>query len=332
MLSSLANTPLLEVRDLTVRFESTAAFDVVRHISFRLQSGKTLCLAGESGSGKSMTALAILGLIPELGRISTGSIKLCGTELTNLSEPDLRQMRGDRIAMIFQEPMTALNPVLRVGNQVAEPLIQHRKISHNEALDQVKELFHLVGLPDPVARMKEYPHQMSGGMRQRAMIAMALACDPDVLLADEPTTALDVTIQGQILDLLKKLTKERGMGMILITHDLGVVAEMADEVAVMYAGMLVEQAAATDFFDHPLHPYAQGLMRSAPTLESLRKGKKPPRLETIPGVVPKPYALPKGCPFRPRCRNAFAKCLDFPQQRVFADIHADHSVCCWLEK
>lgn len=316
--------PLLEVRHLTVRFAATAGFfDVVRRVSFTLQAGQTLCLVGESGSGKTMTALALLGLVPEPGRVVEGSILFSGNELTALSEAGMRQIRGAGMGMIFQEPMTALNPVLRVGEQVAEPLVRHWKISWREALERAEELFNQVGIPAPASRLREYPHQLSGGLRQRVMIAMALACNPAVLLADEPTTALDVTIQGQILALLGQLTSERGMGLVLITHDLGVVAETADMVGVMYAGEIVEFAPARELFALPLHPYTRGLMRSAPTLESLTPGSVSAaagsgcrRLEAIPGTVVQPWALPAGCPFRPRCADAHERCLTPPPDIV----------------
>ena len=237
LVSSPAAPPLLDVRDLVVRFDAmTGGFDVVRHVSFSLEAGRTLCLVGESGSGKSMTALALLRLIPPPGRIAGGSVLLAGEDLATLGEAEMRRIRGGRVGMIFQEPMTSLNPVLRVGDQAAEPLIWHWKLPRRQALERVEDLFRQVGIPAPRARLREYPHQLSGGMRQRVMIAMALACEPAVLLADEPTTALDVTIQGQILALLKRLSAERGLGLVLITHDLGVVAETADEVCVMYAG------------------------------------------------------------------------------------------------
>lgn len=320
---NFSNNTLLSVEDLTVSFpDQSGFFDVVRHISFSLNAGQKLCLVGESGCGKSMTALALLRLVPKPGK-SSGSIQLKGIELNSLRESEMRHIRGKQIGMIFQEPMTSLNPVLTIGEQVAEPLVQHDKMPHREALEKAEYLFHQVGLPDPCKRIKEYPHQLSGGMRQRVMIAMALACDPLLLLADEPTTALDVTIQGQILDLLDKVTAERGMGLILITHDLGVVAETADEVAVMYAGALVEQAKTADLFANPLHPYTQGLIRSAPTMKL--RGRSA-RLETIQGIVPSPNALPTGCAFRPRCPNTQKHCITPPPTIVIDD----HSVSCWL--
>ena len=339
-------TPLLEVRDLTVRFDAAdTVIDVVRGVSFSLCPGRTLCLVGESGSGKSMTALALLGLVPDPGRVAEGSVRLQGKELTALSESAMREVRGAKIGIIFQEPMTSLNPVLRVGDQVAEPLIQHLGLPRKAALARAEELFRLVGIPAPGARLREYPHQLSGGMRQRVMIAMALACEPAVLLADEPTTALDVTIQGQILNLLKELTAKRGMGLVLITHDLGVVAETADEVGVMYAGSLVEQAATSALFSNPLHPYTQGLMRSAPAMErfsacSETKGKpenaattspwRDARLDAIPGTVPPPGKLPEGCPFRPRCRDAHERCLTPPPEIVADTGGGTRRVRCWL--
>lgn len=328
--------PLLDVRELTVCFDDAAGgFDVVRQVSFSLNAGQTLCLVGESGSGKSMTALALLRLVPPPGRISSGSVLLGGENLAALSETEMRRVRGGRVGMIFQEPMTSLNPVLRVGDQAAEPLAWHWKLPRRQALDRVEDLFRQVGIPAPRTRLREYPHQLSGGMRQRVMIAMALACEPVLLLADEPTTALDVTIQGQILALLKRLSAERGMGLVLITHDLGVVAQTADEVCVMYAGAIVERASAADLFARPLHPYTEGLMRCAPDLnildDSVDPGASPrPRLDAIPGAPPPPDALPEGCAFRPRCRSAHDRCLVSPPEVTARGRHGPRRVRCWL--
>ncbi len=337
LVSSPAAPPLLDVRDLVVRFDAmTGGFDVVRHVSFSLEAGRTLCLVGESGSGKSMTALALLRLIPPPGRIAGGSVLLAGEDLATLGEAEMRRIRGGRVGMIFQEPMTSLNPVLRVGDQAAEPLIWHWKLPRRQALERVEDLFRQVGIPAPRARLREYPHQLSGGMRQRVMIAMALACEPAVLLADEPTTALDVTIQGQILALLKRLSAERGLGLVLITHDLGVVAETADEVCVMYAGGIVERASAADLFARPLHPYTEGLMRCAPALDDPGKsdatenGTPRVRLDAIPGAPPSADALPDGCPFRPRCRSAHERCLDPPPDVTIQGGRGPRRVRCWL--
>jgi peptide/nickel transport system ATP-binding protein len=311
---------LLDVRNLTVAFGPHA---VVRGLGFSLEPGHTLCLVGESGSGKSMTALSILRLVPEPGRIAGGDVRFAGEELLRLDESAMCRIRGRRIAMIFQEPMTSLNPVLRVGEQVAEPLMVHEGVSAREALRRAAELLDTVGMPAAVRRLRDYPHQLSGGMRQRAMIAMALSCKPGLLLADEPTTALDVTIQGQILRLLKKLSREQDMGLLLITHDFGVVAEMADDVGVMYAGMLLERAPAEIFFARTLHPYAEGLKECAPTMDN----RNVRRLPVIAGAVPSPAALPVGCSFQPRCTRAFPRCEEMPP---LLEAESRHQVRCWL--
>ncbi|MBR3880476.1 MAG: ABC transporter ATP-binding protein, partial [Mailhella sp.] len=253
--------PLLDIQNLHVSFGGVS---VVRDLDLTLHKGRTTCLVGESGSGKSMTAFSIMRLVPEPGRITATSMLFDGEDLLKLPEKAMRAHRGRDISMIFQEPMTSLNPVLRIGQQLAEPLEIHEGLSHRDALDRAVELMGLVGIPDPARRLNDWPHQFSGGMRQRVMIAMALACSPRLLLADEPTTALDITIQGQILRLLTRLARERDMSVLLITHDLGVVAEAADDVAVMYAGELVERAPVKEFFERPLHPYSQGLMACAP--------------------------------------------------------------------
>ncbi|WP_294555974.1 ABC transporter ATP-binding protein [uncultured Mailhella sp.] len=311
--------PLLDVQHLTVSFGNVP---VVRDLSFRLFKGRTLCLVGESGSGKSMTAFSLMRLVPEPGRIVSGSLLFAGEDLLKLDEKAMRGRRGRDISMIFQEPMTSLNPVLRIGGQIAEPLEIHQKLSHREALEKAAELMALVGIPDPHRRLSDYPHQFSGGMRQRVMIAMALACSPKLLLADEPTTALDITIQGQILRLLGRLARERDMGVLLITHDLGVVAEAADDVAVMYAGELVEQAPVNAFFERPLHPYSEGLMACAPLVGNHDSS----RLPSIPGMVPLPSELPEGCAFRPRCPHASPECLTTPPLQSMGE---GHLVRCW---
>lgn len=315
--------PLLDVQHLTVSFGNVP---VVRDLSFRLFKGRTLCLVGESGSGKSMTAFSLMRLVPEPGRIVSGSLLFAGEDLLKLDEKAMRGRRGRDISMIFQEPMTSLNPVLRIGGQIAEPLEIHQKLSHREALEKAAELMALVGIPDPHRRLSDYPHQFSGGMRQRVMIAMALACSPKLLLADEPTTALDITIQGQILRLLGRLARERDMGVLLITHDLGVVAEMADEVGVMYAGRIVERAPVRALFAEPRHPYTWGLIRSAPTLDTPPSAK----LDAIPGTVPSPGDLPQGCPFRPRCPEAHERCFKTPPVIESAGADGAREVCCWL--
>lgn len=311
--------PLLDVQHLTVSFGSVP---VVRDISFQMFSGRTLCLVGESGSGKSMTAFSIMRLLPGSGHISSGSLLFAGEDLLKLDEKAMRGRRGRDISMIFQEPMTSLNPVLRIGKQLAEPLEIHEGLHGHAAEERAAELMELVGIPDPRRRLNDYPHQFSGGMRQRVMIAMALACSPRLLLADEPTTALDITIQGQILRLLGRLAKERNMGVLLITHDLGVVAEAADDVAVMYAGELMEQAPVTAFFENPLHPYSRGLMACAPLIGNHDRE----RLPSIPGMVPLPSELPEGCSFRPRCPLATEKCRQRPP---LLPVKEHHLVRCW---
>jgi peptide/nickel transport system ATP-binding protein len=312
------------VESLTVRFERDAGgIDVVRDIGFALNKGETLCLVGESGCGKSMTALSLLRLTPPGSRIS-GRIVLNGLELTALPEEAMRRVRGRQCAMIFQEPMTSLNPVLRLGDQIAEPLIEHCGATRAQAREQALKALREVGMPAAEQRLRDYPHQLSGGMRQRVMIAMALICDPGLLLADEPTTALDVTIQGQILALLHERTGARGMGLILITHDLSVVAEAADAVCVMYAGKIVEQAPVALLFGKPLHPYTVGLMGAVPA----RRSGRGTRLTTIPGVVPAPGALPPGCAFAPRCNRAMPVCAR--EQPPLSLPVPGHAVQCWL--
>ena len=309
---------LLDIRNLSVSF---GGVPVVRGLDLRLEKGRTTCLVGESGSGKSMTAFSIMRLVPEPGRIEASALLFDGEDLLRLPEKAMRARRGRDISMIFQEPMTSLNPVLRIGRQIAEPLELHQGLTRKEALDKAVELMALVGIPDAANRLNDWPHQFSGGMRQRVMIAMALACSPRLLLADEPTTALDITIQGQILRLLNRLARERDMAVLLITHDLGVVAEAADDVAVMYAGELVEQAPVRDFFERPLHPYSQGLMACAPLLGNHAAR----RLPSIPGMVPLPSELPEGCAFAPRCPLAEAACR---QKQALREAAPGHMVRC----
>ena len=310
---------LLDIKGLSVSFSGVP---VVRGLDLRLEKGRTMCLVGESGSGKSMTAFSIMRLVPEPGRIEAEAMLFDGDDLLTLPEKTMRSRRGRDISMIFQEPMTSLNPVLRIGRQIAEPLETHQKLSRREALEKAVELMTLVGIPDAAKRVNDWPHQFSGGMRQRVMIAMALACSPRLLLADEPTTALDITIQGQILRLLNRLARERDMAVLLITHDLGVVAEAADDVAVMYAGELVEQAPAQDFFARPLHPYSQGLMACAPLVGN----HEAIRLPSIPGMVPLPSNLPEGCAFGPRCPHFEEKCRRNQELREASNRHL---VRCW---
>jgi peptide/nickel transport system ATP-binding protein len=299
---------LLEVRNLQTHFPTRAGLvRAVDGVSFHLDRGELLGLVGESGCGKSMTALSVMRLIAPPGQIVNGEILFDGKDLLKLSESEMRQMRGDDIAMIFQDPMTSLNPVFTVGEQIAEALRLHRKLSRGEARKATIEAMREVAIPDPVRRVDDYPHQLSGGMRQRVMIAMALACNPKLLIADEPTTALDVTIQAQILELLDELRKQRELAVLLITHDLGVVAEVADRVAVMYTGRIVEESPVDELFARPKHPYTEGLLRSVPrlTVADLNKNE---RLETIEGVVPRPTDLPPGCHFAPRCRHRMPRC------------------------
>jgi oligopeptide/dipeptide ABC transporter ATP-binding protein len=299
---------LLEVQDLETTFAlDGGAARAVDGVSFDVDSGRVLGLVGESGCGKTMTALSLMRLVPPPGHVTGGKVRLAGRDLLLLPERDMRRVRGTGIAMIFQEPMTSLNPVLAVGAQVAEGLRVHRGLGRRAAHARAAELLAEVGIADPAGRAGDYPHQLSGGMRQRVMIAMAIACEPRVLVADEPTTALDVTIQAGILDLLRALRERRGMALLLITHDLGVVAEQADDVAVMYGGRIVEQGSVLDVFDRPLHPYTQALFRSMPGVGGRRL-----RLETIPGQVPDLGRLPDGCAFQDRCPARIPACADAP--------------------
>jgi peptide/nickel transport system ATP-binding protein/oligopeptide transport system ATP-binding protein len=301
---------LLEVKNLQTHFPTRAGLvKAVDDVSFTIEEGELLGLVGESGSVKSITALSILGLIYPPGKIAGGSIKFKDEELTTASEDRMREIRGNDIAMIFQDPMTSLNPVFTVGEQIAEALRLHRKMSHKEARAAAIDAMREVAIPDPARRINDYPHQLSGGMRQRVMIAMALACNPKLLIADEPTTALDVTIQAQILELLNELRKQRELAVLLITHDLGVVAEVADRVAVMYTGRIVEESPVDELFARPKHPYTEGLLRSVPKLTSDDVIKKE-RLETIEGVVPSPTDLPPGCHFAPRCPHRMPRCME----------------------
>lgn len=317
-----AASPILEVRDLRTSFHTREGEGrAVDGVSFHLDRGETLGLVGESGCGKSVTALSILGLVAPPGRIGGGQILLSGRDLLTLPEKDMRQVRGDEVAMVFQEPMSSLNPVLTCGRQIEEAVRLHQGGSRQEAKARAIEMMHLVGIPAPEQRVDDYPHQLSGGMRQRVMIAIALSCSPDVLIADEPTTALDVTIQAQILELLEKLQAEFHMAILLITHDLGVVAEVADRVAVMYAGQIVETATTKDLFASPRHPYTRGLLRSIPHLDGRQE-----RLEVIPGRVPEATSLPFGCRFHPRCSLAESACEATDQS--LEECGVDHEVRC----
>ena len=314
---------LLEIRGLRVHFDTDdGVVQALDGVDICVMPGETVCLVGESGCGKSVTGHAVLGLTPRNGRIVGGSIEFAGIDLLRLGESALNRIRGREIAMIFQDPMSSLNPVHTVGAQLAEILLLHRKMSRDDARREARRLLDTVGIPEPEARLKEYPHQLSGGMSQRVMIAMALACRPKLLIADEPTTALDVTIQAQILDLLRQLQAEIGMSVLLITHDLGVVAEMAHSVSVMYCGRIVESAAAGDLFGRPAHPYTQGLLHSIPRVD-----RDMGALEPIAGSVPSPFELPPGCSFAPRCPRASARCgAGFPPLETRPD---GHSVACY---
>jgi len=328
--------PLLVVRDLETQFHTDRGVArAVDRVSFSLDAGRTLAVVGESGCGKSVTALSILGLVPQPpGRIAGGEIWLEGVNLLKLSERELRDLRGNRVSMIFQEPMTSLNPVLRVGDQISEVVRAHRKVSKGEARARAVEMLQLVGIPSPETRVSDYPHQMSGGMRQRVMIAMALALSPRLLIADEPTTALDVTIQAQILELIDDLREKTGTAVLLITHDLGVVAETAHDVVVMYAGRVVEEAPVDALFSQPLQPYTRGLMGSVPRDEAgPGNGEGGPgaargRLQAIPGLVPSLLALPLGCKFHNRCPHAFDRCR--AEEPPLATPTGGHPVRCWL--
>jgi oligopeptide transport system ATP-binding protein len=325
MSSSVA--PLLEVKNLTTHFFTDAGIvKAVDGVSFTVQAGETLAIVGESGSGKSITALSILGLIPNPpGEIIDGEILFEGRDLLELDDDEVREVRGNKIAMIFQEPMTSLNPVLTVGEQVAEPIEVHKNLPRESAMARCIELLAKVQISDGENRARAYPHQFSGGMRQRVMIAMALSCSPKLIISDEPTTALDVTVQAQVLELLKELTHEQGAAQILITHDLGVVARYANHVNVMYAGRIVESGDAISIYDDPRHPYTIGLMASIPSLDDDVKEKLIP----IEGQPPNLAQLPPGCPFRPRCRYAIDKCAE--QRPELVEVGAEHSMACWID-
>jgi oligopeptide transport system ATP-binding protein len=319
--------PLLSVRNLVTRFRtSRGTITAVNKVSFDVAAGETVAIVGESGSGKSVTALSILRLIPDPpGHIESGEIFFNGKDLLKMDDAEVRAVRGDRIAMIFQEPMSSLNPSLTVGLQVGEPINLHRKATWSVALEKARDLLNLVRMSDTASRVSAYPHQFSGGMRQRAMIAMALACEPQLIIADEPTTALDVTVQAQILDLLKDLADRNGSALLLITHDLGVVARYADRVVVMYAGRVVESASATELYARPRHPYTRGLMASVPRLD----GDTGMRLVPIEGQPPDLASIPSGCAFAPRCRQANDACRNAPP--VLREIDQGHHVACILD-
>lgn len=318
---------LLSVKDLRTNFRTAdGELSAVRGISFDLDKGETLCIVGESGCGKSITSLSLMGLLPSNGYISKeSSIDFKGTDLSNLTKEQLRSIRGRDISMIFQEPMTALNPVLTIGYQLREPIMLHQQLSKQKAHAKGIELLKQVGIPYPEKRMKQYPHELSGGMRQRVMIAIALSCRPQLLIADEPTTALDVTIQAQILDLMDDLKKQLGMGVIMVTHDMGVVAEIADRVMVMYAGEKVEEGDVESIFTNPQHPYTKGLLNSVPDIDDPSF-----ELEAIPGSLPNLNEEISGCRFHPRCPFATDKCKTASPKEY--ELHSAHRVRCWLQE
>lgn len=317
---------LLQVDNLVTQFRTAEGkVSAVRGISFSVNKGETLCIVGESGCGKSITSLSLMGLLPSNGEIANGSIHLNDEELTKKSEEQLRQLRGNDMSMIFQEPMTALNPVFTIGFQLSEPLIIHRNLSRKAAAKEAVNLLNKVGIPSPEEKLNEYPHELSGGMRQRVMIAMALACKPSLLIADEPTTALDVTIQAQILDLIDDLKDEMDMGVVFVTHDMGVVAEIADRVMVMYAGEVVEIGYVKELFNNPQHPYTKGLLTSVPNIDD-----KHHVLQSIPGSLPNLNEQIAGCRFHARCEFAMDKCIT--QSPPTFTVSNGHKAKCWLQE
>ena len=315
---------LLEVRDLHTAFTTPAGtVNAVNGVSFNLEHGKVLGIVGESGSGKSVTAYSIMQILEKNGKIVSGSVKVDGQELVGAGEKVMKTIRGNKISIIFQDPMTSLTPTYTIGHQLVEAIVLHTDRNRKQAWDRAVEMLRLVNVNEPEKRMKQYPYEFSGGMRQRVMIAMALACEPDILIADEPTTALDVTIQAQILELMQSLQKELGMAIIMITHDLGVVAQMCDEVIVMYAGSICEQGTADEIFYNPKHEYTKGLMRSIPTVDN-----DDTRLEPISGTPIDLLNMPAGCPFAPRCDAAMKICLRQCATRM--EINEDHAAACWM--
>lgn len=315
---------MLEVRDLRTSFFTVSGeVKAVNGVSFNLDEGKVLGIVGESGSGKSVTAYSLMQILTHPGKIVGGSIKFKGKELVGCTDEEMREIRGNNISIIFQDPMTSLNPVYTIGNQLEEAILLHTKRTKEEAKARAIEMLHLVGINEPEKRVKQYPYELSGGMRQRAMIAMALACEPDILIADEPTTALDVTIQAQILELMINLQKELGMAIIMITHDLGVIAQLCDEVLVMYAGGICEQGTADEIFYNPKHEYTKGLLRSIPS-----GSKNRDRLIPISGTPVDLLNLPDGCPFVTRCENAMKVCLHRKPDRI--NINEFHQASCWM--
>ncbi len=315
----MGKNPLLTVQDLGVNFVGDGKVArAVEGVSYEIGAGETVCLVGESGCGKTVSALTILGLVPiPPGQVVGGKVLFEGQNLLELDEEEMQKIRGNRIAMVFQEPLTSLNPVFTIGNQIQEAIEVHERVEPEVLRERTIQLLKDVGIPSPEARLNDYPHQLSGGQRQRVMIAMALACNPDLVIADEPTTALDVTIQAQILRLFETLQQTRSMSVLYITHDLGVVANIADRVYVMYAGSIVEQGNAAQIFSQPCHPYTRGLLASLPT-----RAKRGRRLHSIPGAVPDPAHKPAGCPFHPRCQHAVETCKSrFPEMSDYGDGH-----------
>jgi oligopeptide/dipeptide ABC transporter ATP-binding protein len=319
--------PLLRISNLNVSFQNDAGtVHPVRGVDLQVNQGETVALVGESGCGKSVTALSVLQLLPTPpARFDSGSIQFSGKDLLKSSESEMQRIRGNDIGMIFQEPMTSLNPILTIGDQIAETILLHNDISQKETRERVLEILEKVAIPSPEQRINQYPHELSGGMKQRVMIAMAISCNPKLLIADEPTTALDVTIQSQILELLEKLQEETGMAILLITHNLGIVAEYASRVSVMYAGKIVEESATKHLFEDPAHPYTRGLLNSLPNLSSES------RLNPIPGVVPDPGNFPNGCAFQPRCPDALPCCSEKTPSFLKID-QEDHRVACFLHE
>lgn len=315
---------ILDVKNLETTFQlRSGPFRAVQNLSYQLKTGRTLGIVGESGCGKSVTSLSVMGLLEHPGKVTQGEVLFKNQDLLKSPDQQKEKFRGKSIAMIFQEPMTALNPVMTIGEQISEQILQHESLSPSEAWDRSVHMLDLVGIPSPLARSENYPHQLSGGMRQRAMIAMALSCNPEVLIADEPTTALDVTIQAQILELLQSLQEKMKMSVQFITHDLGVISEISDEVLVMYGGHLCETASAQEIFSHPRHPYTIALISSRPKI-----GQRTGRLLTIEGSVPAPSEMPKGCPFASRCSKAQPQC--WQEKPVPTEISPGHKVACFF--
>lgn len=319
-------TDLLQVENLEVKFRTAdGQLPAVRNISFSVDRGETLCIVGESGSGKSITSLSLMGLLPPNGEVTNGSIYLDGEDISGKKEEEMERLRGNKLSMIFQEPMTALNPVLTIGYQLREPLMIHKNMSKKEAIQASAELLDKVGIPNPMEKLNQHPHELSGGMRQRVMIAMALACEPALLVADEPTTALDVTIQAQILDLISELQSEFGMGVIFVTHDMGVVAEIADRVMVMYGGEVIELADVETIFEDPQHPYTKGLLDSVPDVDDASK-----EVVAIKGSMPGLNEEISGCRFHPRCPFAMDICKQ--KEPPTFEVGSNHLSKCWLQE